>query len=32
MSALPESLIKLIDLLSDFPGIGKKTAENRLGN
>ncbi len=27
MSALPESLIKLIDLLSDFPGIGKKTAE-----
>ena len=27
MSSLPDSLIKLIDILSDFPGIGKKTAE-----
>jgi len=27
MDALPESLNKLIDGLSDFPGIGKKTAE-----
>ena len=27
MDALPESLNRLIDGLSDFPGIGKKTAE-----
>jgi len=27
MSLLPESLIQLIDLFSNFPGIGKKTAE-----
>lgn len=27
MSSLPDSLVKLIDILSDFPGIGKKTAE-----
>ena len=27
MSALPESLIELIDIFSNFPGIGKKTAE-----
>jgi len=27
MDALPESLNRLVDGLSDFPGIGKKTAE-----
>ena len=27
MDALPESLNRLVDSLSDFPGIGKKTAE-----
>ena len=27
MAALPESLNRLVDGLSDFPGIGKKTAE-----
>jgi len=27
MSALPESLVQLIDIFSTFPGIGKKTAE-----
>ena len=27
MNALPESLNRLVDCLSDFPGIGKKTAE-----
>ena len=27
MNALPESLNRLVDGLSDFPGIGKKTAE-----
>ena len=27
MKALPESLNRLVDGLSDFPGIGKKTAE-----
>ena len=27
MDALPESLNRLVDALSDFPGIGKKTAE-----